>query len=273
MQDELTEHRTRPVRHHQGRIQPRNRTAWTLALAFGLIVLISLVGMAFLMASGRVGPVLAVVLKTTRGRADPAPVEYFNSGLENWLSATVHSTGTPVRFGSGEWSCGANGAEPGALRLWRESFDLANYDVAFHGRINVRSIGWAFRAADASTFYGMKITIASPGPGAISHLEHFVRIGGQEMSRESTPLPLMIEEGSEFYVQVRVRGSRFVTSIDGQRVDMWSDQRLTSGGIGFFSEAGESATIRFVRLIERGSLAGRLAGLFSLLTPEVLRLQ
>ena len=124
-------------------------------------------------------------------------------------------------------------------------------------------MGWVFRATDAATFYGMKIAIARPGHGAISHLEHFIHVSGREVARDSTPLPVMLEEGSECYVQVKVRGSRFVTSIDGQMVDMWTDRRLRSGGVGFFSEAGESATIRWVKLIERGSLVGRVAGFFA----------
>jgi hypothetical protein len=261
--------RVRPVRRHRQPVRTKRRSA--RAVAIGLVILAVLLSVSTLAIlkseTGWLHTVSTFATRVIRGREDPAPVEYFNAGLENWVSATVHSTGAPLRFGEGEWSLNSLGAEPGALRLWKESLDLSDYDFSFHARMKVKAIGWAFRATDAGTFYGMKITVAGPGHELISRLEHFARVRGKEVSRNSMPLPMMLNEGADCHVQVRVRGSRFTTSIDGQVVEMWNDQRLKSGGIGLFSEAGESSTISWVKVVERGSLAGRVAGYFSLAAP------
>lgn len=267
--EQVYDKRVRPARRYKQPVRSKRRPAQ--AVAIGLVVLAVLLGVVFLAVlrseTGWLHAVSTFATGVVRGRSDPAPVEYFNAGLENWVSATVHSTGEPLRFGSGDWSCSSVGAEPGVLRLWKESFDLSDYDFSFHARLKVKAIGWAFRAADAGTFYGMKITVAGAGHELVSHLEHFVRERGKELSRNSMPLPMMLNEGADCHVQVRVRGSRFTTTIDGQVVDMWTDDGLKSGGIGFFSEAGESSTISWVKLVERGSLAGRLTGYFTFAAP------
>jgi hypothetical protein len=179
------------------------------------------------------------------GWTHPPVTEYFQSGLDGWISATVHSGGVARRFGSGDWSISTNGADPGALRLWKASLDLTDYDINFRGRINVRALGWVFRATDAGSFYGIKLLAAPPG-GESSYLQRLRRSWGGEVERSQSPMPFTLAEGAEASVRVRVRGSRFETSIDGQVVDDWTDNRLVRGAIGFFSEAGESATIRWV---------------------------
>ena len=40
------------------------------------------------------------------------------------------------------------------------------------------------------------------------------------------------------------------------------DDTIPTGGFGFFSEAGEVATIQYVTVSERSSLGGRLRALF-----------
>ncbi len=268
--DQVVAKPVRSVRRRREPVRTKHRTIPLRArlLALGLAILSILVVVGVLAAlraeTGWLHTVSSFTTRTLRGREDPAPVEYFNGGLENWVSATVHSTGEPLRFGTGEWSCSSTGADPGVMRVWRESFDVSDYDMSFHARMKVKAIGWAFRARDAGTFYGMKITVAGPGNDIISHLEHFVHQRGNELAHNRMPLPMIIAEGADCHVQVRVRGSRFTTSIDGQVVDMWTDDRLKSGGIGFFSEAGESSTISWVKLVERGTMAGRFSGYFSL---------
>ena len=84
----------------------------------------------------------AATVRLVRGRPRPSVIDYFNFGLENWVSATVHTAGAPIRFGSGEWSCDARGAEPGAMRIWKDSFDLRDCDIEFRARINVRAVVW-----------------------------------------------------------------------------------------------------------------------------------
>jgi len=46
--------------------------------------------------------------------------------------------------------------------------------------------------------------------------------------------------------------------VNGQVVDTWSDRRLSSGGVGLFAEAGEVASVRWVRISEGGGWLDRL---------------
>ena len=68
------------------------------------------------------------------------------------------------------------------------------------------------------------------------------------------------------HIRVSVRGGRFLTWVNGQLVSSWTDARLTTGGIGFFAESGESSAIRWVSVTERDSMLGRFLSYFSILT-------
>jgi hypothetical protein len=61
-----------------------------------------------------------------------------------------------------------------------------------------------------------------------------------------------------YRVRVDVRGNDFVTSVQGQVVDVFSDDRLPRGGVGFFSEAGEDARLRWVEVSHQYDMLGRL---------------
>jgi hypothetical protein len=59
-------------------------------------------------------------------------------------------------------------------------------------------------------------------------------------------------------VSVAVKGNRFTASIDGQEVDSWTDQAPSTGGVGFFSEAGERARLYWMRVSKNQDLLGRI---------------
>jgi hypothetical protein len=65
---------------------------------------------------------------------------------------------------------------------------------------------------------------------------------------------------------VSVRDGRFLTSVNGQLISSWMDNRLSRGGVGFFSEDGESALLKWVSVSERDSFLGRIVSHFSLIT-------
>ena len=54
-----------------------------------------------------------------------------------------------------------------------------------------------------------------------------------------------------------------VTSIDGQEVDSWSDDMFKQGGIGFFSEVGESARIYWMKVTRNQDWLGRVCAYLS----------
>jgi hypothetical protein len=61
-----------------------------------------------------------------------------------------------------------------------------------------------------------------------------------------------------YNVLVTVQGESFTFNVNGQLVDAWSDDRLKSGGIGFFAEKGEISDIRSVHVVDNEDFLGWL---------------
>ena len=182
--------------------------------------------------------------------------EDFRAGLSNWEG---------MREGSSDWTFHGNEARPSSLRIWKPSASLSNYEMEFMGQIDHKSMDWAFRAADPKNYYATKLVITRPGPLPNAGLVRFVVLDGRERERTELPLPLTLQRGVDYRVRLNVQGSRFLTSVNGQLVSSWSDDRLSRGGIGFFSDEGESALLKWVSISERDSLLAKIAAHFSLL--------
>jgi hypothetical protein len=174
--------------------------------------------------------------------------EDFRAGLVDWEG--LKQTGV-------DWGAAGGEVRPAALRVWKPSTSLSNYEMEFLGRIDRKSMDWAFRAPDVRNYYATKLVITKPGP---------LPNAGRERERVELPLPLTLERGTDYRVRVSVRGDHFLTSVNGQLVSTWTDNRLSRGGIGFFSEDGESAVVKWVSLSERDSFLARLVSHFSLIS-------
>jgi hypothetical protein len=74
-----------------------------------------------------------------------------------------------------------------------------------------------------------------------------------------------------YRVQVSVKGHDFATAINGQMVDTWSDDRLRSGGVGLFADAGETALVRYISVTDKDTLLGRVLSYLGLVHPSMLR--
>jgi hypothetical protein len=183
--------------------------------------------------------------------------EDFRTGLANWDG--LKSSGS-------DWSTEAGRVRPGSLRIWKPSQSLSNYQLEFVGQIDRKSIDWAYRAADTKNYYATKLIISKPGGAFNAGLVRFVVLDGRERERVELPLPLTLERGVDYRVRVNVEGRRFLTSVNGQVVSSWTDNRLSRGGVGFFSEDGESALLKSVSLSERDSFLSRIASYFSLIS-------
>lgn len=188
--------------------------------------------------------------------------EDFHSGFANWEG--FKSVGS-------DWRMDGRDVRPASLRIWKPSTSLANYEMEFMGQIERKSMDWAFRAPDVRNYYGTKLIITKPGPLPNAGLVRFVVLDGRERERVELPLPLTLERGVDYRVRVSVRGSRFLTSVNGQLVSSWTDNRLTHGGVGFFSEDGESSLLKWVSVSERDSFLGRIVSHFSLISFPTLR--
>jgi hypothetical protein len=165
----------------------------------------------------------------------------FRSGLGAWEGLK----------GVTDWALEAGAVRPGRLRLWKPSMQLADYDLAFHGSIEKKSMSWAFRATDFRNYYATKISLTSrPNGQSAAEIIRYVVLNGQEGKRIRLPIPMSLRSETAYRIQVRVKGDRYSTSVNGQVVDSWNDGRLRAGGIGFFSDKGEAAAIRDVRVSE-----------------------
>ena len=219
--------------------------------------------------NGLLGRVSESVARSVRGRTPATLTSDFHSGLNEWINTSAST----IRTGLDDWAYTAEGLKPGKLRIWKRSTELSNYELDFLGRIDRKSMGWAYRATDPSNYYGTKLTITKTGPGPNAGLVRYVMMNGRELDRVQMPLPLTLNAGEAYRVRVRVRGDHFITSVNGQIISAWSDRRLKRGGVGFFTEEGESATVKWVSVSERDSLLGRVLAYFSLIQPPSAMLE
>ena len=174
----------------------------------------------------------------------------FHSGLSNW-----EGKGQWAR----EWKYDEHGSvHPGSLALFQPSIALTDYQFEFLGQIQSRSIGWVYRANDTANYYAAKIVLTKPGPLPSAAIVRYAVIGGKEGPKKSTPLPFQVRPDMMYRVRVDVSGPNFTTWVQGQLVDFWSDDRLKSGGIGFFSNKGEGALLRWVEVSHQYDTLGRL---------------
>ena len=127
---------------------------------------------------------------------------------------------------------------------------------------------WAFRAADFKNYYATKLTVASGGnasPLTNTGMVRYAVIDGKERDRVEVPLPITLERNTDYRVKVSVRGGRFLTSINGQLVSSWSDNRISRGGVGLFADAGETSAYKWLSVSERDSFWGRMVSHFSII--------
>ncbi|MDP8979635.1 MAG: hypothetical protein M3O35_03475 [Acidobacteriota bacterium] len=205
--------------------------------------------------SSRGGGLRDILGGVIRSRAPITLKDDFRAGLSHWEG---------LRTGLSDWSLPDGSVRPTKLRVWKESTSLSNYEMEFMGHIEKKSMDWAFRAADMKNYYATKLTIARPGSYPNAGLVRFLVLDGRERERVELPLPLTLERNTDYRVRVSVAGDHFLTSVNGQLVSSWTDTRLARGGIGFFSDDGESAVVKWVTLSERDSLLGRIVSHFSL---------
>jgi len=80
-------------------------------------------------------------------------------------------------------------------------------------------------------------------PGKLALIKFSVE-QGHEKEVGRTPLTIDANSDTLFSIRMDVRGSTFRTYVQGQSVDVWTDDRLKAGGVGFFNERAERARIK-----------------------------
>jgi hypothetical protein len=220
-----------------------------------LAIMMALVVVAIGLA-GRVGKsawmqgAQRAMMSRIRLRAEIDIQDDFRSGLSQW-------TGAPGWANT--WSYDRAGfARPGRLALLAGSLPLADYRLEFLAQIDKKAVAWVFRASDARNYYAMKLVESRAGLAAVYSLVRYAVIGGHERLRIQLPLPVAATAKSMFRVRQEIRGTEFTTYIDGQIVDTWSDASLPRGGVGFFTDPGEAAYVRWVDVARNDDALGRL---------------
>ena len=217
---------------------------------------------------------LAGVLRPSKGFGDSLP--WSGVSLHQWISQRAsRDFADDFRAGLNQWqgvqpkwpkswSYSTDGfIHPGQLALYRPSVPLSDYHFEFMAQIENKSVDWVVRAKDADNYYALKFTVLQGGPRPIMAMVHYPVIGGQRGSRIQTPLRMMIHANTPYRVTVDVKGNRYRTFIEDQEADFWTDDRLKTGGVGFFSEASEHARVYWVKLESHPDILGRICGLLS----------
>jgi hypothetical protein len=187
-------------------------------------------------------------LSAVHARASVDIRDGFASGFNAWTGA------------DSTWSSDSSGsARPGRLALLRESIPMTNYRLEFLGQIESKALSVALRASDLRNYQAAKLVVVKPGPLPSLAFVHYPVINGVEGPRTQTP-PLTMEVRADtlYKVQMDVEGDHFLVTVNGQFVAAWSDGRLKSGGVGFFTEKGEQARLIGVHVIDNEDFLGRL---------------
>jgi hypothetical protein len=109
----------------------------------------------------------------------------------------------------------------------------------------------------------MKFTVIEAGLRPVIAMVHYNVIDGKPGRRSQTPLNVMVHNNRPIQVAVSVKGNHFVTSVDGEEVDSYSDDSLRSGGIGFFADAGEKARLYWVKVSKNDDWLGHICAFLS----------
>lgn len=179
----------------------------------------------------------------------------FRSGLGAWQGG--EGWAKSWRYGD------ATFVQPGDLALLTSSISLSDYTLTFLGQIDRRSLNWVFRARDLDNYYSMRIVVTRGGPLPAAVLVRSVVIDGRERDVKTLPIPFPVQADTLYLVRMEVRGQDFTTYIQNQVVDHFSDPRLQSGGVGFFSPRGDKALLRWVEVSHQYDYLGRLCALLS----------
>jgi hypothetical protein len=157
-----------------------------------------------------------------RGEGGSKPTVEASSPSANWISNFSLDTKRQRR-----------------VSVLRTSMALPAYRLEFESSIQIKGLGWVYRAKDATNYYVSKIELVKPGQTPEFAIVHYAVIDGVEQSRTQTPLRAGMALGGQYQIRFEAVGNRFTTWIQGQQVDQWTDARLKSGGAGLYREGAE----------------------------------
>ena len=166
-------------------------------------------------------------------------------------TAAKDQAGPSIMVGSGGWVEGWAGDPLDThygrqITIYRPSLKLSDYRIEFKGEIESKSLGWVFRATDPEDYYAMKLAIVMPGLKPKIALLKYMVAHGRETQVGRVPIDLDVQLDTVYSVRVDVKGPKFTTYVQGQPMDTWIDDHLTSGGVGFLNEREERGRVKSV---------------------------
>jgi hypothetical protein len=133
---------------------------------------------------------------------------------------------------------------PRTISVLRSSQGLFDYTVEFSASIDVKALGWVFRAKDPANFYVGRIEQEKTMGGPAAAFVYFPVINGVRQERKRSPVALPAAPGTIYKIRFEAYGDRFTAWIQDRKVDEWTDGRLMAGGAGLYSESGERALLQ-----------------------------
>ncbi len=175
-----------------------------------------------------------------------------NSGASN-PAISADGSGPSIILGEGgwveDWGGDRSGANAGReITIYRPSLKLSDYRIQFQASIDTKSVGWVFRAADPDNYYAMKLTEVSSGLHPKVALFKYLVLNGVQTQVGRVPIDLTVQADTVFDIRTDVRGPQFSTYVQGRLVDVWTDDQLKAGGVGFLNEREERGKVKSVSI-------------------------
>src|ERR1043166_896555 len=130
--------------------------------------------------------------------------------------------------------------------LYDGSRDESDYRVEFAWVPDSKGVGLAFRVRDSGNYSAARLSVLQSGRTPTLSVERFTVSAGLE-SRHSQRVITLPGNDSAVNVRMDASGPSFSLYVNGQPVDLWTDQRFLTGGIGFYDERKDQATVRSLR--------------------------
>jgi hypothetical protein len=141
------------------------------------------------------------------------------------------------------------GVEPGVrtlrdISVLRPTLNMADYRLEFEAQIESKALGWIYRAKDVKNYYVSKLEIVKPGLTPTVAVVRYAVLNGEEQPHSQFPLNMAVRIDTMYKIQFDAVGDHFTTWVQDQKVDDWTDARLKTGGVGLYSDRGESRSLK-----------------------------
>lgn len=169
-------------------------------------------------------------------------------GVAVLVRPKTHDESAPqasMSFGGG-WSRRAISPPGRQVIAYDLSREESNYRLEFSWAPSAQPVGWVFRTRDSGNYYGAKLSLVFPGDSSAVAVEHFSVFGGIETPHSRRVIALM-RSAPAIRIRMDASGPVFTLYVQGSPVDNWTDQRLPTGGFGFYEERGRQPVVQALR--------------------------